>query len=86
MRAPGTHLSSSLISARCLQPGLSDDAYMSAGADAAAAAYDSVADGEAESRRHMQARCARLFMPEAAEAPRGQAAASCPAFLSCRGS
>ncbi|KAK9827238.1 hypothetical protein WJX81_001559 [Elliptochloris bilobata] len=35
-------------------PGLSDDAYMCAGADAAAAAYDTVADSEAESRRHMQ--------------------------------
>jgi hypothetical protein len=39
-----------------LGPGLADDAYMSAGADAAAAAYDGVADSEADARRRMQAR------------------------------
>ena len=39
-----------------LGPGLADDAYMSAGADAAAAAYDGVADSEADARQRMQAR------------------------------
>ena len=54
---------------------------MSAGADAAAAAYDSVADGEAESRRHMQACRASLFALESDKVFKLQDA-SC-SFLFC---